>query len=123
MPKHSAQLLEAYTSFDLVTLQRKDVQSKLNKTTETFLGDRIWSDFGELISQVTGLLEIGSQGWFLANFFRAQENGWALAAVCVLPQVARGLMYSDDFGGGAHCPDSRAYYSPRRYSLVRTCRK
>ncbi|KIM29074.1 hypothetical protein M408DRAFT_127791 [Serendipita vermifera MAFF 305830] len=84
---------------DLITLQRKDVQSKLNKTTETFLGDRIWSDFGELVSQGTGLLEIGSQAYFLANFFRAQENGWALAAVCVLPQVTRGLMYSDDFGG------------------------
>jgi len=87
---------------DLVTLQRKDVQSKLNKTTQTFLGDRIWPDFGELVSQITGMLEILSQGWFLANFFSAQENGWALAAVCVLPQVARGLMYSDDFGGGKY---------------------
>jgi hypothetical protein len=85
---------------DLTTLQRKDVQSKLNKTTETFLGDRIWKDFGDLINQATGMLEIGSQGWFLTNFFRTQENGWVLAAMCMLPQVIRGVMYNDDFGGG-----------------------
>jgi hypothetical protein len=89
---------------DLITLQRKDVQSKLNKTTEIFLGDRIWKDFRELIGQATGLLDIVSQGWFLANFFRTQENGWILAAVCVLPHVARNLMYSDDFGGGMYVP-------------------
>jgi hypothetical protein len=109
---------------DLVTLQRKDVQSKLNKTTDTFLGDRVWKDFGELVGQTTGLLEIGSQGWFLANFFRTQENGWILAAVCVLPQITRGLMYSDDFGGGMYHPVQNLVLNLTSLrSLVCTCDK
>jgi len=85
---------------DLVTLQRKDVKSKFGKTTDILLGDRVWRDFQGLMSQATGMLELASQGWFLVNFFRAQENGWVLAIVSVAPQVVRGLMYSDDFGGG-----------------------
>jgi hypothetical protein len=60
---------------DLVTLQRKDVQSKLSKTTHTFLGDAIWRSFVELMEQITSILEVASQGWFLANFFKTQENG------------------------------------------------
>jgi hypothetical protein len=60
---------------DLVTLQRKDVQSKLSKTTTTFLGDAIWQSFVGLMEQITSILEVASQGWFLASFFRTQENG------------------------------------------------
>lgn len=86
---------------DLVTLQRKDVQNKLNKTSSTILGDSVWKNFSEMVGQVTGLLEIGSQGYFLFNFFRSQENGWLLAGICVLPRVLQGFMYSDKLGGGA----------------------
>lgn len=94
-----SQLLDAYTRMDLVTLQRKDVQSKLRKTTNTFLGDNIWREFTSLVGQFSSIMEIASQGYFLLNFFRSQENGWALAAVCVLPQVIQGILYNDEFGG------------------------
>ena len=87
---------------DLVTLQRKDVQSKIRKTSITFLGDNVWREFTSLIGQCSGVMEVASQGYFLFNFFRSQQNGWVLAAVCVLPQIIQGILYTDEFGGGEY---------------------
>lgn len=64
------------------------------------MGDAIWSKFQELLAQSLFIVEALSQGWFLANFFKQQENGWFLAVVCVGPQIFRVLLHTDEFGGG-----------------------
>jgi hypothetical protein len=86
---------------DLVTLQRKDVQSKFKKMSSTLLGDTIWREFRQLVEQFTGLVDMASQAWFLISFFMSQQNGRALAAVCIMPQVVQRLLYSSMFNGGA----------------------
>ncbi|KAG8808166.1 hypothetical protein FRC17_004076 [Serendipita sp. 399] len=94
-----ARLFDAYTRMDLVTLQRKDVQTKLSLMSNTFLGDNVWKQFCELIRQLTGIAEVASQGWFLIQFFRSQDNGFVLASVCILPQIIKALLYTDELGG------------------------
>ncbi|PVF98309.1 P-loop containing nucleoside triphosphate hydrolase protein [Serendipita vermifera] len=92
-------LLDAYTRMDLVTLQRKDVQSKFNKMSSTIMGDLVWREFGELVEQITGLIDMASQASFLISFFMTQENGKSLAVVCILPQVVQRLLYDNWFNG------------------------
>ncbi|KAG9043686.1 hypothetical protein FS842_001733, partial [Serendipita sp. 407] len=91
-------LLDAYTRMDLVTLQRKDVQKKLNAMSDSFLGGCIWEEFTQLVGQMAGLAEVASQGAFLVQFFRSQQNGLALSLVCILPQIAQVLLYRDSLG-------------------------
>lgn len=106
---------------DLVTLQRKDVQSKLFKTSSTFIGDCVWSNFIEIMDQMLVLVEVLSQGFFLGNFFKEQENGWLLAAVCIMPQIVRGLMYTDEFGGGRTILSFIINIVDIIHSMVRLC--
>jgi hypothetical protein len=86
---------------DLVTLQRKEVQSRLKRMSYTFIGDAMWYKYSDIMKQMFIIVEVLSQGWFLGNFFSQQDNGWTLAAVSVLPQLLRGLLHSDPFGGCA----------------------
>ncbi|KAG8795173.1 hypothetical protein FRC17_008175, partial [Serendipita sp. 399] len=116
------QLFEAYTGLDLVTLQRKDVQTKLNYMSGTFLGDQIWQQFGDLFRQITSLAEIVSQGYFLFNFFRSQDNGTVLASVCILPQIFKALLYTDAFGAGAWFAFARNQAYVRARSVGDTAR-
>ncbi|KAG8788782.1 hypothetical protein FRC16_001316 [Serendipita sp. 398] len=92
-------LLDAYTRMDMVTLQRKDVQTKLRSMSQSMLGDSVWKQFTGLINQLGGLAEIASKGIFLVQFFRRQENGLALAIVSIFPQIVQALMYTDELGG------------------------
>jgi hypothetical protein len=104
-----AKLLDAYTRMDLVTLQRKDVQSRIRKMTDTFVGDAVWDKYHAILDHMLVIVEVLSQGLFLLNFFKQQDNGWMLAAVCVLPQLVKALLWNDQFGGGTVDPPSPSH--------------
>lgn len=93
-------ILDLYTRMDLVTLQRKDVQTKLKRMSGTLLGDRVWNEFQDIVRQSSIIVEILSQGSFLASFFRSQENGLVLAAICLFPPIVKGIISADYFSGG-----------------------
>lgn len=85
---------------DLATLQRKDVQFKMEKMSSYLIGDIVWEKFVDIVTQILVFVEIISRGLFLLEFFGHQENGWMLVAVCVLSPMVTMLAQTSHFGGG-----------------------
>jgi hypothetical protein len=85
---------------DLVTLQRKDVETTMKSSSSGMIGENMWQNYQHVVGQITIFFEVASRAYFLFNFFRRQENGWQLAIVCALSPVITVLSYMNVIGDG-----------------------